>query len=218
MGLSLVGVIRQASAEIRYAKVLGVFGRADIYRPPSPSRSLEPSVLLKKGQKIVTGDKSEVELGFNDEFTGLAKLGERSRLSVMSETAFLFFLEHGDLFVLREDLGGNKNPLKVLTRDFQVDIEQGGCRIQVSGRGTRVKVFGERVKLTRPKRGPPRPGIKDRELEEGFQIFLASRSNDAWRVTRLTYDDYDPWQVWVRKAYERKDDWEADRSERENTP
>lgn len=200
-----------AFAEIQYAKIIEASGSARIYRPPAAPQALTVPFALKKGQKIVTPEKTEVEIAFNEDFSAVAHLTERSRLGVMSEKSFLFFLEHGGLFLLREDGNVQRSmPVTVVTPELQVEIEQGGCWIDVSKRGTRVKVFGDQVKVSRLTR---RNGTAKsaRRVDEGFQVFATTADSERnWHVSRLVYTDYDPWQSWVKKAYERKDDWEAD--------
>ena len=202
--------VTAAFADIQYAKVIETSGSTRVYRPSEPPLGLSAPFFLKKGQRIVTNEKSTVDLGFNEEVTGLARLGERSRLGVMNEKTFLFFLGHGHILLLREDARDKRPlPITVVTPQLRVEVEQGGCAIEVSKLGTRVKVFGDRVKVSRPKHAKVRKDA--REVEEGFQIFAGpAGSEKGWRVSRLMHEDYSPWQSWVKKAYERKDDWEAE--------
>ena len=99
---------------------------------------------------------------------------------------------------------GNPLPaaVKVATKDVSMDVKLGGCVVIVSNRGTTVKVFSDKVRVTDP--ANHKPGIKSRTVREGFQ-FTCGVSHPKGLTERMQYTDYTGWQEWIKKLYERKD-------------
>ncbi len=74
-------------------------------------------------------------------------------------------------------------------------LSSGGMSLAVSERSVTLRVFGEQVEFS---------DGSDR-VEEGWEWA-------AGRKRRMDFSDYEDWQRWVRKSYDRKDNYFRKRS------
>ena len=74
--------------------------------------------------------------------------------------------------------------------------------IQAGSSGTSVRVFGDRVKFG------------NKTVTEGFAYTQPAKKGKS-ALTRLEFRDYEKWTVWIRKWYEKKDDFIYERVEKE---
>ncbi len=198
------------AGEIRYAKVLEVEGRADFFNPLTRGWvPLSEKVFLRKGSLVRTYPQSSVEIALDWPLENMLKLGENSELRISDEPPYSVFLRRGGLFVFREwenHAATPQDPLDILTKDASIRVGLGGYGIDSTEKGTLLKVFGENAQV----KGKSKPV----RVEEGFK-FYASAALSQSALQRMRFRDYGEWLLWMKKLYGKKDDFTADRAEKE---
>ena len=104
--------------------------------------------------------------------------------------------------MLREDAASGR--LVVSSRELVSYLEIGGLAMDVTDKGTLLRVFGEKTTVTPlSKSGTKKPEALT--IEEGFKSFRGVKPGSNY-LRRMNYSDYIDWQAWTRKWYEKKDD------------
>ncbi|GEM_PF-1425645 len=204
--LPLVAVETSAAPqELPAATVLDVSGGAEVLHP-SVRRwvRLEKMTPIPSGSKVRTGDKGSTQIIFEKNLETVVKLDKNSQLSFPTGRPQTVFLEKGRLFVLREE--GAAGAFEIRTRHLRMHLGLGGCILDASAKGLRVRMFGGEALLD--SQGAP--------LAEGYQFLghFAGKKAEK-RKTRMVYHDTIDWEAWVRRWYEVKDDFFADKLEKE---
>ena len=193
-----------ASQESPLATVMEVSGGAEVLRPSSLRWiPLEKMTSIQSGSKIRTDDKGSTQLFFEKDLETAVKLDKNSELSFPAGKPLTVFLEKGRLFVLREEAATGF--FEVRTRHLRMRLGLGGCILDVSAKGLRIRMFGGEASLS-----------SHGALAEGYQFsghFMGKKTEV--RKTRMIYRDTLDWQAWVRDWYEIKDDFFADKLEKE---
>lgn len=178
-------------------------------------RKLLPNTFLEKGTVLKTGSNSFVQMALSEGLEAGMKVEPHSRLDLLGLSPPRVFLKQGTLLVLRDReileeaggpvSGGGERPfapaLRVLTRDGWVETRYGGCQIQVSERGTAVRVFDGEAAVS----ASFGKGEKPFAVREGFKCFLGSKKPPVFPF-RMGFEDYARWEVWMREFYEKRDD------------
>lgn len=186
------------------ATVLEVSGGTEVLRPSALHWiPLEKKSSLPGGSKVRTGDKGSTHLLFEKDLETAVKLDNNSQLSLPRGRALTVFLEKGRLFIVRE--GEVAGRFEIRTRHLRIQMGPGGCIIDASKKSVRVRVYGEPVLLN-----------TSGELAEGHQFSSHfAGGSAAGRITRMSYRDMIDWQAWIRQWYEMRDDFFAERLEKE---
>lgn len=212
--LLTVSVAPLGAMEVQHAKVFEVTGRVEcasaqrIYWKPLLKNSV-----LEPGARIRTDGQGSAQIKLGRDFASVLKLGSDAYVKFKDTPSDKIYLEQGELYVIRESDSesaptAGQRALEIRTKDLRVGIKRGGCVITASRRGTAVKVFQERVQVTRFTAGRARSPICI--VREGHQFF-----SEGPRTGRLQYKDYEPWQDWIRAWYERKDFLAAEKLHKE---
>jgi hypothetical protein len=151
----------------------------------------------------------------------MVRLCENSRLGILSDGSL--HLERGKILVLKEmsESDGKiktfyNTPLSITTPEVSCRFTEGGFSADVSVRGSWLKVFSDRLTLQRSWRKPMFSGTWVNE--EGFKYFYQPFTDGSHpKKARLSFADYRDWQLWMKKAYEKKDDFNSKLFEREMT-
>ena len=134
---------------------------------------------------------------------GFVEIKDGSSFKVLAGKPKNIVLKKGELFaVCEKEDAATDTALRVITPDASVRLGVGGCAVEVAKKGTLVKVFGGPVK------------VNAQYVSEGFKK-LISKANHRQSSSRLQYEDYKQWDLWIKKWYEQKDDLAADRLEKE---
>ncbi len=208
--------------EIRYAKVLDTAGTVEVLTPPHRQWvPLEKNTFLKKGTSVRTHAGGHVWMAFDAELNMIAELDENSYLNIWTHPPSRLSLKNGRFSVFREvDLpreliSSNTVSFKVLTREMMIEVKEGGFILEVSKKGSLVKVFAESLTVFPFSKSVRSPTPK--RIAEGFKFFRKSFSSESF-YERMRFPDYAPWKTWIEKAYELKDDWASDRVEKDLGP
>lgn len=193
-----------ASQEIPVATVFEVSEGAEVLRPSMRSWiPLEKMTLLPIGSKVRTGGKGSTHIIFEKDLETTVRLDKNSELSLPLDRSLTLFLEKGRLFVLREE--GAAGRFEIRARHLRVRMGLGGCILDASKKDARVKVYGGDVSLS-----------STGTISEGYQFWGRSEGKKRiGRKTRMTYRDTVDWQAWIRQWYEIRDDFFAERLEKE---
>lgn len=174
-------------------RVLESAGQAEVFDAALGSwQGLSPGAVLKKGAKIRTGADGSAEISEGSLFENAVYIGPGSEVTFLNEEPSRIALDRGTLWIIRETL----SQVRVLTREYLVTMQEGGCAVEADGSQVAVKVFGESVQVF--DKTPSGYSDRPRVVEEGFRY----RSGNT---DRMDYPDYIPWQKWTRKNDERKD-------------
>ncbi len=131
---------------------------------------------------------------------GMIDIKEGSSFTVLSKSPQKISLQQGELMMVQEGQGAP--PIQILTPSGLVELGSGGAMIQAGSSGTSVRVFGDRVKFG------------NKTVTEGFAYTQPAKKGKS-ALTRLEFRDYEKWTVWIRKWYEKKDDFIYERVEKE---
>ncbi len=197
-----------------WQRVMAVSGKAEHRRPGAAAwRPLTKGLLLKKGTKLRTSEKSTVQIGLDSSFHAGAQLTPKSLLIVLSENPLKVYLEKGSVFFLCENevQPPIENSVKraaagdvifISTPHLTIQLHSGGFGVTTSEKGTLLSVYSESV------RWAPRP-TKGRDAfqrgEEGFGYWIKAHETAA-AARRMHYDDYLSWQEWMKNFMELRDD------------
>ncbi len=194
-----------ASHEIPVATALDVSGVAEVLQPSvsgwMPLKKMTP---IQSGSKVRTGDKGSTHIIFEKDLETAVKLDKNSELNFLTDRPLTVFLEKGRLFVLREE--GAEALFEIRSRHLRARMGLGGCILDVTAQGIRVRMFGGEALL----------GSQEAPLAEGYQFSGHFRGKKTeTRRNRMIYRDIIDWQTWVRQWYEMKDDFFAAKLEKE---
>lgn len=199
-------VLPSAAADLKYMKVVQVQGKAkskvvgDGWRPLTEG-------FVRNGEVISVDSDSGVNIALDEKFNSILKVSEDSKVSALNPPKKIY-VEKGDLFVLREEDidrdrdGRRSDMLDILTKDGLVQVGTGGFVVSVEPQATIICAFGEEVVVFPFARAGETP--QRIMLEEGMKIKIQKNGPTAQK--RMTFEDYGPWQTWVRDVYEQKDD------------
>ncbi|MGH7198437.1 MAG: hypothetical protein ACREH5_06850 [Candidatus Omnitrophota bacterium] len=200
---------------MEFVKVFGIQGEVEIRGVSDKGwRPLERDTLLEEGDQVRVNAHSALHLVLDRSLESMVTLGENARLKVLRGPVASFSLLKGALFIYREKevASGSHFFFRILTRDVEVRMKEGGGIIESDGRGTWVRVFADRAEVTNrfnPSRKP-----KPEPVEEAFKFFASVHSRQT-SLERISASDYDAWQPWIKKIYVRKDLFAAEELEKE---
>lgn len=200
---------------MEFVKVFGIQGEAEIRGASDKGwRSLERDTVLREGDQVRVKAQSALHLVLDPSLESMATLGENARLKVLHGPVASFSLMKGALFLYREKESPAAAPFsfKVLTRDLEVSMKEGGAIIETGARGTWVRIFAERADVMNRFNPLRRP--KPEAVEEAFKFF-ASIDTRQTSLERIDAADFDAWQPWIKKIYSRKDLFAAEALEKE---
>jgi ferric-dicitrate binding protein FerR (iron transport regulator) len=186
-------------------RVTGLSGIAE-FLPPGAIRwrPLSKDMVLARGTKVRTGDKSVAQILLEPGFRSGMLLREDSRLEIQDYAPGRFFLAKGAVFIIREE-DNRPFPFRISARNAAVDMRQGGCEIRVFQESVLVKVFGDSVFVAASVSGAR--SVR-REVKEGDKIWVREDADQVFQ--RMNYPDYVDWLAWVKIFYKQKDDFEHD--------
>ena len=211
----LIGVLGTAEAAgMEFVKVFGIQGEAEIRSTSDKGwRPLERDTMLEEGDQVRVKPHSALHLVLDRNLESMVTLGENARLKILHGPVASFSLLKGALFVYREleDPAGPHSAFKVLTRDAEIKMAEGGCLIETGHEGTWVRVFADRAEVTNRFNLSRKP--KPEPVEETFKFFASVDSRQS-SLERISASDYDAWQPWIKKIYVRKDNFAADELEK----
>lgn len=202
----LAGIVVSAvvsAQETPAAKVLDVSGQAEFMLPTW--RRWEPlhkETALQKGAKVRTGRKGSAHLVFDENLATVVKLDKSSQM-VLGH-GMKISLEKGRLFIMREE--GALGLFEIRTRRLKVRMARGGCIIDCTKKGALVRVYGDDVLSA------------DGTIKEGYKFWKPADKKKSASRKRMVYTDYVVWQAWTRQWYEMRDDFFAERLEKEMNP
>lgn len=215
----VIGLICGASfanaSEMEFVKVFGIQGEAEIRGTADKSwRALERDTVLREGDQVRVKAQSALHLVFDASLESMATLGENARLKVLHGPVASFSLMKGELFLYREkeSPAAVLSSFKVLTKDLEVRMKEGGGIIETGAQGTWVRIFAERAEVMNRFNPTRRP--KPEPVEEAFKFF-ASVDTRQTSLERVSPSDFDAWQPWIKKIYARKDLFAAEALEKE---
>ena len=184
-----------ARADIEYWKVVEVAGLVETRSPLEPGwKSLSAPFYMKKGSLLRTGKDAWVDLSLNRQWDGFLRLNADSELEFPENTPEAVRLRRGSLFALLEG-EAEGDLLSVFSPGATVRLVSGGAAVSTLASGTRLRVFSETAEIA---------GVSQ-SIEEGWEW-------DAGNLRRMEFADYDDWQKWIRKSYDRKDKYFLKRS------
>ncbi len=205
--------VAKASQE-SFPKVFEVSGPAEVFEPSSRHWApLEKKMILKKDSKIRTGDKGSIHIVFDDQLNTAVRLARNSQVSFPKPSAsFSISLEKGRLFVIREEKASGF--FEIHSRHIEIKMGLGGLILDASKEGILVRVYGGPV-FFKPASGSG--SGRTESIGDGFKFFRGGwrRVKGLDRMARMVYQDYIDWQPWARQWYEMKDDFNAERLEKE---
>ena len=187
-------------ADVDSWRVVDVSGPGEVL---SSSRStwqpLACPSFIRQGAQLRTGKDGTVDIALNG--------GRESMIHVRPDSLLLFLkirpsqvrLLSGSLFVLLE---GEGDTLDVWTGRFLAQLAQGGMAEISSGTWEdTVKVFGDQAQLS----GYDASGAsRRRTVDEGFKLNQGGKRSTGIPA-RMDFGDYEDWQQWFKKNYDRKD-------------
>ncbi len=195
---------RPLAGGIEYAKVLDATGTAEIYSAPgSEWRPILKDSFLENGNVVRTGLGSEIHLVLDSNLGSAARIGGNSRARFLTVRPFEIVLEQGVFFIFNDrTTADSEPPLIIQTKDVSIALKFGGCQVISSNGGLLIKVFADHAEVSI--RASDNQKTVSQTVREGFKCFV-SRSTSRLSLKRMTYRDYDDWQVWIQKMAGVKD-------------
>jgi hypothetical protein len=203
------------SAEMEFVKVFGIQGGAEIRATADKGwRPLERDTVLQEGDQVRVKPQSAVHLVLDESLESMVTLAENARLKVLRGPVAGFSLIHGTLFLIREQEkpGEPRSFFRVLTRDLELRMKEGGAILETGASGTWLRVFAETAEVTNRFNPLRRPNPE--RIEETFKFFADAARRET-SLERINAADFDAWQPWIKKIYQRKDHFAAERLEKE---
>ncbi len=200
---------------MEFVKVFGIQGQAEMRGTADKSwRPLERDTVLGEGDQVRVLAQSAVHLVLDASLESMATLGENARLRILHGPIASFSLMKGTLFLYREKEkpAATISSFKVLTKDLEVRMKEGGGIIETGAQGTWVRMFAERAEVMNRFNSSRRP--KPEAVEEAFKFFASTESRQT-SLERIGPSDFDAWQPWIKKIYARKDLFSAEALEKE---
>ncbi len=182
-----------AFADIEFWKVVEVTGPAEMKTSAESAwKNITAPFYLKRGSLVRTGKDASVDFCLSRQWDSFLRLNENSEMQIPAKSSSEARLQKGSLFALfeRERV---VEPFHIFSPELEITLSTGGLEVSVLESGTNLKVFSESIEV----------------LERTNTTFLKSIP-EGWEWTkegtrRLDFVDYDPWQRWFRKNYDRKD-------------
>ena len=189
-GTAALALSRPAWANLDYWKVVEVSGVCEIADTPTSGwRPAASPLFLKKGSSIRTDKKGSADIVLNHSRESVLHIGENTRLDFLERTPHKLRLEGGSLFALMEAQGDS---LEISTPCSEVTLSLGAAAIESGDSGDRIRVFSESAV------------VQSRTVPEGLKLHV-SPQGVAEEAQRMEFGDYNDWQQWLRKNYERND-------------
>jgi hypothetical protein len=190
------------SAQDAMYRVVETEGRAEFSDAPGRWVPLVKGMGVVAGTKLRTGKESFADLVRDAYFENSMRVGPSSSVSFLNAHPVRLSLDEGVLYLLKEEYRflspdtGTPSGIRILTRDFLVELREGGCRLESSDEGAVLKVFSETVGVQRKALQGYSETVE--AVEEGLLFRLSGRM-------RMEYPHYEDWRTWYRKNDERKD-------------
>jgi hypothetical protein len=173
-------------------------GNVEILTTKDHWQPLDKKSPLTKGFEVRTTWDSAAEIAFNEHMQSTAELAENSHLIVLDDSAHELLLQKGAIFILLEEKV-DAAPLVIRAGNIRVKMTRGGCYLKFTAENIVIKALSEDLTIETPEK----EGVV---VKEGFKYFI---SDSDHRMRRMNYGDYSDWQSWLRKWYEKKDDFFA---------
>jgi hypothetical protein len=175
-------------------------------------KPLAKGLILKKGTKLRTSSRGAIQMGLDPSFHAGARLMPSSRAVVLSEKPLRIFLEEGGLLLLCENevqppiensakRAAAGEAIFVSTPHAAVELRAGGFGVTTDRQGTVIRVYSESLKWSTR---PPKKNEALRNGYEGFRYDVSATGSENSR--RMIYEDYVPWQEWMKNFMEMRDD------------